>query len=285
MSDTQTPRSPEDDDLGEASAPSLGARLTIEQAAPLVRLKTYELVAQRLLEDIECDALPTGALVPGEVEIAETLRVGRSSVREALRVLESRGLIARAGSGRFTVAEHSNPISTSLSILYDLHRVDLVELFELRALVEIESAGLAAARRTPADLQAIGAALGAMRWGSLSTEELYSTDTLFHVAIAEASGNRATARLVEALRQIVYSALHGPLFTRTARADFSSATTDEHAAIVEAIANEDSAAAREMMGRHLRRVSEQSLKLLERAEPASGTQSRRSRDSVSTSTT
>src|SRR5260221_1334729 len=98
MSDTQTPRSPGDDDLGEANAPPFGARLTIEQAAPLVRLKTYELVAQRLLEDIESDALPTGALVPGEVEIAETLRVGRSSVREALRVLESRGLIARAGS-------------------------------------------------------------------------------------------------------------------------------------------------------------------------------------------
>jgi GntR family transcriptional repressor for pyruvate dehydrogenase complex len=282
MSDTPTPG---DNTESETSPAPSGPRLTIEQAAPLIRLKTYELVAQRLLEDIESGALPSGALVPGEIDLAESLQVGRSSVREALRVLESRGLIGRAGGNRFKVADQANPISTSLSILYDLHRIDIVELFELRAVVEIEAAGLAAGSRTPGDLQAIGAALGSMRWGSLTTEELYAADTLFHVAIAEAAGNRAIARLVEALRQIVHSALHGPLFTRTAVDDYSNATLDEHAAIVEAIAAENAAAAREMMRRHLRRVSDQSLSLLERTEPAAGDPRRRSGRPASTPTT
>jgi GntR family transcriptional repressor for pyruvate dehydrogenase complex len=240
-------------------------RLTIGQAAPLVRLKTYELVAQRLLEDVADGTLPPGAPVPGEIELAELLGVGRSSVREALRVLESRGLITRVGSGRFTVADHANPISGALSLLYDLHRVEIVELFDLRTLVEVEAAALAAERRSAEDMQAIGAALGAMSWGISTPDELLEADTRFHVQIAEATGNRATARLVEAFRQILYSALHGPLFTRTGREDWSSATIGEHALIVEAIAAQDAGAAREAMRNHLARVNAQVITNLERA--------------------
>src|ERR1700742_4098071 len=118
MSDTRTdqPDSPEN---AEAVAPRPARRrLTVGQAAPLLRLNTYELIAERLIDDIAADVLPVGSLVPGELELVESLQVGRSSVREALRVLESRGLITRSGSGRFRVAEHSNPMATALGVLY-----------------------------------------------------------------------------------------------------------------------------------------------------------------------
>jgi GntR family transcriptional regulator, transcriptional repressor for pyruvate dehydrogenase complex len=239
-------------------------RLTVGQAAPLLRLNTYELIAERLIDDIAAEVLPVGSLVPGELELVESLHVGRSSVREALRVLESRGLITRGGSGRFRVAEHGNPMATALSVLYDLHRVQIRELFELRSLVEIETASLASQRRSNADLKAIAEALGAMQWGSSSPVELYQADTRFHALIAESSGNCATARLVEALRQVVYSALHGPLFTRTGSGDWSSKTIEEHVAIVNAIAEQDAPAAAEAMRQHLSRVTEQSLALLAR---------------------
>jgi GntR family transcriptional regulator, transcriptional repressor for pyruvate dehydrogenase complex len=230
----------------------------------LLRLNTYELIAERLIDDISAEVLPVGSLIPGEFELMESLKVGRSSVREALRVLESRGLITRGGSGRFRVAEHGNPIASALSVLYDLHRVQLRELFELRALVEVETARIASQRRSNADLKAIAEVLGAMQWGSSTTEELHQADVRFHVLIAESTGNRASARLVEALRQVMYSALHGPLFTRTGSWDWSSETVDEHIVIVNAIAEQDGPGAAEAMRRHLSRVSEQSLALLGR---------------------
>jgi DNA-binding FadR family transcriptional regulator len=264
MSDTRTDDANKPVDGLNTEQPPPRRRLTIGQAAPLLRLNTYELIAERLIDDIASEALPVGGLIPGELELAESLKVGRSSVREALRVLESRGLISRSGSARFRVAEHGNPMATALSVLYDLHRVQIRELFELRELVEIESARRASLRRSTADLKAIAEVLGAMQWGSSTPDELHLADTRFHVLIAEASGNRATARLVEALRQVMYSVLHGPLFTRTGSRDWSSETVDEHIVIVNAIAEQDASAAAEAMRRHLSRVSEQSLALLGR---------------------
>ncbi|HWG62579.1 MAG TPA: FCD domain-containing protein [Streptosporangiaceae bacterium] len=239
-------------------------RLTVGQAAPIVQLKTYELVAQRLLNDIANGVLQPGAVVPGEIELAETLQVGRSSVREALRVLDSRGLIARAGTGRFMVAEHANPVAEALSVMYDLRRIDLEEIFDLRALIEIQAAGVAAERRTPEDLTKIAEPIGAMQWGSATPEELHQADMRFHIAVAAATQNRATARIVEALRLIVYSAVHGPLFTRTDSSDWSSATIGEHVRIVEAISAGDATAARTAMRAHLDRTAKQSLDVLAR---------------------
>lgn len=258
MSDTQS--APWPADVAPVSLP----RLTIGQAAPLIRRKTYELVAERLLNDIASGSLETGALVPGEVELAESLQVGRSSVREALRVLESRGLIARAGNGRFKVADHANPVAEALSVMYDLRRIEVRELLDLRALIEVESAGIAAARRTREDLTAIAEPIAAMRWGSATLLELHQADIRFHVAVAAATQNRATACLVEGLRLVVYSALHGPLFTRTDTGDWSSETVGEHVSILDAIDAGDVDAARAAMRAHLDRVSTQALAVLQR---------------------
>jgi GntR family transcriptional repressor for pyruvate dehydrogenase complex len=241
----------------------------MDQAFPIVRRKTYELVAQRLLEDVATGVLGPGALVPAEIELAEALRVGRSSVREALRVLESRGLITREGSGRFSVTENANPISEALNVLYALQRIEVEELFDLRRLIEVESAGVAASRRGADDLTRIGEAVGAMRWGSVSQDDLHEADTRFHVAVAAATQNRATVVLVEALRHTLYETLHAPLYARTAKSDWSSATMDEHVAIVDAIAAQDQEGARSAMRAHLDRVGRQALNNLERVAEAS----------------
>jgi GntR family transcriptional regulator, transcriptional repressor for pyruvate dehydrogenase complex len=202
--------------------------------------------------------------VPTEAELAESHGVGRSSVREALRVLESRGVIVRVGHGRFRVAEQANPLAEAMSVMYDLHRIELVDVFDLRALIEEQAAALAATHRTAEDLTKIGEAIGAMQWGSATPDELHRADVRFHIAIGEATGNRATVALIEALRAILYSALHGPLFTRTDSVDFSSATIGEHIQIVEAIKAAEPDAARTAMRKHLDRVTAQSLAVLSR---------------------
>lgn len=235
-----------------------------QRGAESARQRTYQVVAQRLIQDVVDGTLPPGSAVPAEVKVAEELGVGRSSVREALRMLESRGLITRAPGGRFNVANNANALGEALEVLYDLNRIDVIELFDLRSLVETEAAARAAERRGDEDIRRLSEALGAMRWGSSTPEKLYDADSRFHIAIAEATGNRAIARLVEGFRATLRDTLHTPLFAQTGREDWSSATVTEHLAIFEAIAANDSNAARDAMRLHLQRVTEQAVAILER---------------------
>src|ERR687887_2161099 len=125
---------------------------------PIERKKVYELVADRLVQEISDGRLNPGDELPRERHLAEAYRVGRSSVREALRMLESRGLIASPGGGRLVVADYANPLNQSLALLLRMHDGDLGELFEVRRILEVETAGLAAQRRSDADLGAMRAA-------------------------------------------------------------------------------------------------------------------------------
>jgi GntR family transcriptional repressor for pyruvate dehydrogenase complex len=119
---------------------------------PIERRTVYELVAERLLEHISQRRLRPGDALPTERELTQVYRVGRSSVREALRMLQSNGLIKPAGKGVFVVAEFANPLNHSLHLLLTLRETDLRELFEVRKILEGETAALAAARRTDEDL-------------------------------------------------------------------------------------------------------------------------------------
>ena len=115
--------------------------VAIREAAlfePIERKKVYELVAERLVQEITDRRLTPGDELPRERELAEVYRVGRSSVREALRMLESKGLIASPGSGRLVVAEYANPLNHSLALLLEMHDGDLQELFEVRRILEVE---------------------------------------------------------------------------------------------------------------------------------------------------
>ena len=117
-----------------------------EAFAPIERRKVYEQVSERLSAQIGT-ALQPGDALPPERELAERYRVGRSSVREALRMLESRGLIESRGSGAFVVAAWRNPFQEPLSLVVAGEDVDRTQLFEVRRMLEAEAAALAAQRR------------------------------------------------------------------------------------------------------------------------------------------
>src|SRR5690242_14132312 len=85
---------------GQADAVASGRFLsdkTMSSQLPISRRKTYELVAERLLEEIGAGRLKPGDRLPTERELTQSYGVGRSSVREALRMLESQGLVAEDG--------------------------------------------------------------------------------------------------------------------------------------------------------------------------------------------
>jgi DNA-binding FadR family transcriptional regulator len=228
---------------------------------PIERPNTYELLAQRLLQLIASREIAPGAPIPSERELVERFGVGRSSVREALRVLESKGLIYQKGKGRFVVSEPRNPLNSSLQVLLELQAVDLDELFEVREVLEGETAAFAAARRTDEDILAMAESIDAMdsSLASGSAEEYIDADLQFHLALARASRNRIALNMMNAVREILRRSLMR-LYDVPGGPDRSVA---HHRKILEAVVAGDSAAARERMHEHLRLVKAEAGKTAE----------------------
>src|SRR4051812_40858533 len=152
---------------------------------PIERRKVYELVAERLIARIG-DGLEPGDPLPPERELMQVYAVGRSSVREALRMLESRGLIESRGNGAFVVAEPRNPFTHGLGELIADGETDLEHLFEVRGLLEGEIAALAAERRTHEQLGRLRASIETMDAGLDSEATYIAADIDFHLILAEA---------------------------------------------------------------------------------------------------
>jgi DNA-binding FadR family transcriptional regulator len=114
-----------------------------------------EQAAERLREQITGGQWPVGTKLPGETTLATLLGVGRSTVREALRALAGAGMVrTRQGAGVFVIAER--PVQDWPA---RLRRAALADVYEVRVMLEVQAARLAAVRRTPEDVAALRTAL------------------------------------------------------------------------------------------------------------------------------
>lgn len=217
---------------------------------PVARQKTYELVAERLLALISARHLGPGDPIPSERELGQLYRVGRSSIREALRMLESKGVIRSESAGSFAVAEFGNTLNHSLDFLLSVDQADFGELFEVRHMLEAEAAALAASRRRDADVDEMAREIEAMDAGLASEQDFITADLRFHLAIAQASQNRLIVHLMHAIRT---------LLQRSLASSFHVPGSPEHAVemhrrILGAIAAQDPDEARRQMHEHVSRV-------------------------------
>jgi len=136
-----------------------------------------------------------GTRLPKESELAERFHVSRIVIREAMKILEDRGLVeVRAGRGTMTVAPNPDRVKDSLQRLFRDQPMPTVEemerLLELRQVLEETIASLAAVRATDDDLAEISAALGQMKAESLDLDETIAADLRFHRAVMRAAHNR-----------------------------------------------------------------------------------------------
>jgi GntR family transcriptional repressor for pyruvate dehydrogenase complex len=222
---------------------------------PIERRKVYEAIAEQLLARISERHLRPGDPLPTERELTQGYGVGRSSVREALRMLESRGVIESVGNGSFTVAGYANPLNSSLQLLLNLDQATMLDIYELRRILECEAAGLAAERHSDTHLVLMDAAIDEMVAGLESDEpdrgERYiDGDLSFHLAIAEATRNGLVLHTMRALREVIRRALMSIFVVP----DSPERSLEQHRAIRTAISNRDADAARTEMHAHLVRV-------------------------------
>lgn len=173
---------------------------------PVRRTRTFEEVLAQIERRIEADGLRPGDRLPGERQLAEQLQVSRASVREAMRVLETLGVVSSnvgrgVDSGAVLSARPGGALADLLRLHLSLSSLSMRDIIEARLMIERWSAELAA--RRGADPSAMAEALEPMERPGLTPEQFVEHDTAFHLAIVEASGNRLLVAVMQALRESV----------------------------------------------------------------------------------
>lgn len=218
-----------------------------------------EQAADLLLARIRAGEWPLGHKLPGETTLAAQLGVGRSTLREAIRVLAGKGVLAsRQGAGVFVTALD---VPEEWDIV--LRRATIAAVLEARIAIEAEAAALAALRRTPADLRAIRRALsaradqGALPAGAAADRTiagLVDADTAFHRAVLVAAHNDILTQLFDTFLPRSRTAMIDMLQIRP-----MAAPDEDHAAherLADAIAARDAAAAATYSRAHLQTIKE-----------------------------
>lgn len=192
----------------------------------------------------------TGDRLPSAADLTRQHGVSRTVVREAVAELRSEGLVeSRKGAGVYV--RRNAPIPVSESRLTSLPEV--IDMLELRAAVEVEAAGLAAQRGSPAQHAAIREALKAIREDDSKGKGGARLDLTFHKAIADATNNDRFGRFLDTLGldAVPRSRLLEPGDEPRAMRDYMHQLNAEHVAISEAIARRDAEGARAAMRDHL----------------------------------
>jgi len=217
---------------------------------PLEDHPAYRQIANLIEQRIVERSLRTGDALPSETDLARQFGVNRSTIREAIRELESHGLLGRGrGEKRLRVTRpEPRHVSSGVSRALALHDVTFLELWEAMMAIEPAAAEYAAARRSAAQLQELARARA--RFGRApDTPAAVAAVVDFFTAVAAASGNQ-----VLALSQAPLNLLLAPTLTRMidsvpqARARIQTAQSK----IIDAIKLKKSEQARTWMEKHIR---------------------------------
>ena len=222
-------------------------------------VRLYESVIEQIMNLIKNNKLKPGDKLPPERELAEKLSISRGSLREAFRVLESRGLIkSKPGGGRYIREIRKNGHNSTENIILSLEKSSILELLEAREMFEVKIAEITAQRVTPEDIKSIEKALNKMNEEEgLKDDKKTESDTEFHLAIASASHNFVFVNIIK---------LHLDLLrnTREKTQQIPGRREErwrEHQAILQAIKEHNSKKAGEAMLKHLRNVREVLVKI------------------------
>lgn len=231
---------------------------------PVHRAKTYELVLDRIEEQISSGRLVVGDRLPSERQLSEVLGVSRVAVREALRVLEAMGVIVQGtgsgpDAGTVLTAQPAEALARLVRLHVTLASVGSRDVVRARIALERESARLAATNATAADHDQLLRHLAAMDDPAVTPEVFNDEDTAFHVAIARASGNPLVAEMTTALRL----AMRATLLAHLREADdFAGVTTrlcGEHHGIHQALREGKGSEAADLVEVHIAGFYEVSL--------------------------
>jgi GntR family transcriptional regulator, transcriptional repressor for pyruvate dehydrogenase complex len=234
----------------------------VEWAEPLKARRIFEEVLDQLEAALASGQLAAGDRLPNERELAAAFGVSRASIREALRVLETLGLIdiPRGPDGVRLRTEPGNAFAHLLRLHLALGHYDPGSVVELRVVLESWAAAKLASNTDEGVLAALDQSLRRMADPSLTPEAFNALDVEFHATIVEGCGNELIALVLRGCRRVIQQAmLQGLNYGEweTTRADLQR----EHRRLVEFIKARDSASASHFMEDHIHRWAWRTLSL------------------------
>lgn len=216
-------------------------------------MRTHELVLQWIEKQLSDGDLTLGGRLPGERAMAEQLQVSRTSVREAVRILEAMGVVrAGVGSGKdagtVVIAEPGSALGSTLRLHVATRHLPVADIVETRVLLESW-----AAERAQVGVPALeeAAALLDQMDEAPDIDTFLALDARFHVALAQAAGNSVVSAMMASLR----GAIENYASTLTENLPDWNATSTrlraEHRAILNAVNNNDGGKAAQLVAAHI----------------------------------
>jgi GntR family transcriptional regulator, transcriptional repressor for pyruvate dehydrogenase complex len=214
---------------------------------PVRAVRAYEAIVEQIEEALARGTLRPGSRLPSERDLMTQFAVSRSTVREALRVLESSGLIrSRPGDphGAEVLPFSAVTLRKSMHRLATVDEVSLRELIQFRMIIESAAYMLAARLRTSADIADMAAQLARMREAIAEGHEAFSeADVVFHEIVARVSGNKLLQVCGDVVRDVVLGLIDDKLVKAPDRADLMRQSLAHHTEVFEAVRAGDGAAA------------------------------------------
>jgi GntR family transcriptional regulator, transcriptional repressor for pyruvate dehydrogenase complex len=174
----------------------------IEPLQEQERSDVTHLLIGRFQELLSNGLLLPGARLPSERELAKNFGVARSSLRQALKVLDIMGVITqKVGDGSYLNKDASHVLSVPMEFLFVLDGISLHELAEMRLVMEPEHAARAAQRANSDDIALLRQSIVDVEASRGNSDLMVSADLLFHQAIFQASGSRLSGRLFHTIHR------------------------------------------------------------------------------------
>lgn len=171
-----------------------------EELKAVEKKRAYENIVQQVLELIGAGKLKQGDQLPSERELTEIFKVSRTTVREAIRSLESMKLLqSRQGNGTYVLASSEEELIQPLAAALFNAEDDIRDIFYVRKIIEPHVARLAADNATRREIDEMAEILKRQAASIERGESIIETDSAFHNLMASAARNRVMERLTAAL--------------------------------------------------------------------------------------
>ncbi|MCQ4120722.1 FadR/GntR family transcriptional regulator [Rhodococcus tibetensis] len=224
-----------------------------EQLRPVARPRLYEVIVEQLCSHIADNEMVPGDRLPAERELASKLGVSRASLSQALVALEVQGVLSvRHGDGAVLVRR---PAEERVIKALREHADRLPDIIEAREALEVKLAGLAAERRSDAEMAAIDSALAMMESEIAAGDRGVVGDEMFHEAITTAAHSSLLAKLMHEISELIRETRIESL----SQDDRPRASLEGHKKIADAVRRQDSVEAARAMAAHIRMVSDVAL--------------------------
>jgi GntR family transcriptional regulator, transcriptional repressor for pyruvate dehydrogenase complex len=233
------------------------------------KAKLYVSIVEQIGEAIRSGAFPAGHVLPAERVLATQFGVSRSSLREAIRVLEHAGVLeVRTGSGTYVRTDAASKATMLRAHAAAVGEHSPLDVVAARRAVEPTCAGLAALHRRQRDVDLLRAKIEEQAELNARGDDAEPVDLSFHIAVAAASQNPVllmlVERLVDVMQQGIWRQLKHQTRSRVGRAD---AILDHHKEILAAIEEYDSPAAVRAMRAHLDTIEQNLLAEIPEGDP------------------